>query len=502
MPPQPSHLLADDPDERSLRASVYPADWRNPAPAPRYNLVVLGGGTAGLVSAVGAASVGARVALVERRHMGGDCLNHGCVPSKALINAARTLVRTRAAGDLGVRVGGGVELDFAAAMARVRQIRAELAVHDSVARLTALGIDVFLGQARFVASDAVEVSGQRLRFARAVIATGARPVVPAIPGLADAGFLTYESIPSLTSLPGRLVVLGAGSIACELAQTFQRFGSAVTLVTEDSRLLPREDPDASAALLASVTRDGIEVWTDTAVERVSRDAAGMSIVCRGRDAPHRADALLVSTGRIADLDGLDLARADIRLDARGRIADHRLRTTNRRVFAAGDSTSTFQSTHAADAMARIVVENALFHRRRSIRTLVVPRVTYTDPEVGHVGMSAEDARHRPDVRTLTVSMATVDRAVIDVAAEGFARVHVGRRGRILGATVVASNAGELIGEIGLAITAGLSMATLGRTIHAYPTHGDVWKKLADAWRREKLTPPVLSTLRTFLRWQR
>lgn len=469
----------------------------------RYNLVVVGGGTAGLVSAAGAAGLGAKVALVERRHMGGDCLNHGCVPSKALINAARMVVQARAAGEFGVGTGP-VDLDFAAAMSRVRRVRAELAVHDSVERLTSLGVDVFLGQARFVAHDAVDVDGQRLRFTRGVIATGARPEIPPIPGLADAGFLTYESIPSLTSLPARLVILGAGSIACEMAQTFRRFGAAVTLVTTESRLLPREDPDASAALRDRFLREGIDVRTDAVVERVERDGEGMMMTCAGTAGPASlwADAVLVVTGRVAALDGLDLERAGIRANGRGLVVDRRLRTTNPRVFAAGDCTSLFQSTHAADAMARIVVENALFHGRRTTDGLIVPRVTYTDPEIAHVGLSAQDAARRHDVRTLTLPLASVDRAVIDGASEGFARVHLGRRGRILGATVAGAHAGELIGEIGLAITARLSIAAVGRTIHAYPGFNEAWRKLADAWRREKLTPAVASVLASFLRWRR
>ena len=493
--------MPHDPSDRALRELVRPPSWQNPTPADRYNLVVLGGGTAGLVSAIGAAGLGARVAIVERRHMGGDCLNHGCVPSKVLIKAARVLAQARAAGDFGVRVSA-VGLDFDAAMARLRRIRSGLAGQDSVQRLTALGIDVFLGHGRFAARDIVDVDGLCLRFSRAVIATGARPVAPSIPGLAEAGYMTYESIFSLAARPASLVVIGAGSIACELAQTFCRFGSKVTLVTDESRLLPREDPDASATLRARFEREGIHVWTDTTIDRVWRDGGIVSTGCHGRDAPLEAEALFVATRRIANLEELGLERAGIRCDARGLVVDQRLRTTNPRVWAAGDSTSAFQSTHAADAMARMVVENALFHGWRSTSALVIPRATYTDPEIAHVGISAEDAQRRADVRTLTVTLESVDRAVIDGTTEGFVRAHVGPRGRILGATVVAANAGDLIGEMTLAMAAGVSMGALGRTVHAYPTHGDAWKKIADAWRREKLTPFVRSAFGAFLRWQR
>jgi pyruvate/2-oxoglutarate dehydrogenase complex dihydrolipoamide dehydrogenase (E3) component len=505
LPASPPLLTPDDEDNRALVEQVHPPDWKNPEPADRYNLVVVGAGSAGLVSAVGAAAVGAKVAIVERHLMGGDCLNFGCVPSKSLVRSARVLADVRAAADFGVRVGAA-DLDFAAAMGRLRRLRSHLAATDSVTRLTELGIDVFFGHARFIARDAIEVDGRRLRFARAVIATGARAVVPPVPGLADAGYLTSATVFSLTALPRRIVVVGAGSIGCELAQVFRRFGSHVTLVDRESRVMPSEDPDASAVLHSRFVREGIRLLLDTQIARVGREDGSaersVALLRGGREEVVRADVLLVASGRTPNVEDLDLERAGIRCDRRGVIVDDRLRTTNRRVWAAGDVASTFKFTHAADALARVALQNALFFGRKSASALVIPRATYTDPEIAHVGISAEEAARRRDVRTLTVQFTGVDRAVIDGVQEGFARIHAGARGRILGATVVASHAGEMIGEMSLAISAGLSMRTLAQTIHAYPTQGECWKKLGDEWNRTRLTPRVRSLFDAFLRWRR
>jgi len=270
--------------------------------------------------------------------------------------------------------------------------------------------------------------------------------------------------------------------------------------------MPSEDPDASAVLHATFVREGIRLLLDTQIARVDREHGSgersVVVLRGGREEVVRADVLLVAGGRTPNVEDLDLERAGIRCDRRGVIVDDRLRTTNRRVWAAGDVASTFKFTHAADALARVALQNALFFGRKSASALVIPRATYTDPEIAHVGISAEEAARRRDVRTLTVQFTGVDRAVIDGVQEGFARIHAGARGRILGATVVASHAGEMIGEMSLAISAGLSMRTLAQTIHAYPTQGECWKKLGDEWNRARLTPHVRSLFDAFLRWRR
>jgi pyruvate/2-oxoglutarate dehydrogenase complex dihydrolipoamide dehydrogenase (E3) component len=499
-------VLPDDVHNQTLVRNVHPPAWTNPTPTGRYNLVVLGAGTAGLVSAVGAASLGAKVAIVERHLMGGDCLNYGCVPSKALIRAGRAAAAARGTDEFGVHVRGPVAIDFAEVMTRLRRLRADISRHDAVARLSGLGIDVFLGQARFVAPDAVDVDGRAVRFSRAVVAVGARAATPAIPGLADAGYLTNETVFSLTTLPARLVVIGAGPIGCELAQAFRRLGSDVTLIGDAPRVLPRDDPDAAAVVQAALEREGIRLMVGTTVARVERPAGSVEarvIVERGgREAVVAGDTLLVVAGRTANVEGLGLERAGIAFDRTGLTVDDHLRTTNRRVFAAGDIASRFKFTHAADAMARVALQNALFFGRKKASALVIPWATYTDPEVAHVGLPAADAGRRGDVRTLTVALADVDRAVLDGAPEGFARVHADARGRILGATIVAPHAGEMIGEVSLAMTAGLTLPALARTIHPYPTHSESLKKLGDAWNRTRLTPSVRSLFETILRWRR
>lgn len=506
----PHPLIApDDEHNRLLADRVRPPDWVNPRPARRYNLVVIGAGTAGLVSAVGAASLGARVAIVERHLMGGDCLNFGCVPSKALLSAARAARDVRQADRFGVRAVGNPRVDFDAVMARMRRLRAGISVHDSAERLAGLGIDVFLGQARFLSRDAVEVDGRRLTFSRAIIATGSRAAAPPIPGLADSGHLTNETVFSLTVLPRRLIVIGAGPSGCELAQAFQQFGSAVTIVSLDERVLPREDPDASAVVHQALARDGVRLALGARIVQVDRrpqlsQQVAVVFERHGRAEEALGDHLLVAIGRTPNVEGLNLAAAGVEADSSGVTVDDHLRTTNRRVFAAGDICSPYKFTHAADAMARVALQNALFFGRKGVSRLVIPWCTYTAPEVAHVGLYEDEATRRgADVLTLTRPLSTVDRAVLDEETEGFARVHVERRsGRILGATLVAARAGEMIGEMALAMTTGATLGTLSRTIHPYPTQSEVWKKLGDGWNHTRLTPRVRVLFNALLRVRR
>ncbi|MCC7241530.1 MAG: mercuric reductase [Acidobacteria bacterium] len=510
-PPSPSQSLVapDDEHNRTLVGYAHPADWVNPTPTGRYNLVVLGAGTAGLVSAVGAASLGAKVAIVERHLTGGDCLNFGCVPSKALISAARAAAGVRSAGRFGIGAAPAPDpVDFAAVMARMRRLRAGIAKNDSVGRLASLGVDVYLGDARFIQGDAVAVGDQTLKFSRAVIATGARPTVPDVPGLAETGFYSNETIFSLTERPRHLLVIGAGPIGCELAQTFRRLGSAVTLILRGGGLLPRDDADASAIVERTLLREGVTLIRHATILRAERRAGDQPRVlvyeASGAQGEVAGDEILVAVGRSPNVEDLDLAAGGVAWHAAGVIVDDFLRTTNRRVYAAGDICSRHKFTHAADAMARIVLQNALFFGRKRASALVVPWATYTDPEVAHVGLSAGDAEQRGDaVSTLTVELSENDRAILDDDAEGFARVHVDRRtGAILGATMVAGHAGELIGEMVVAMRAGVRMGSIGLTIHPYPTQSEAWKRLGDAWNRSRLTPRLRAVLRAVLRWRR
>jgi pyruvate/2-oxoglutarate dehydrogenase complex dihydrolipoamide dehydrogenase (E3) component len=493
--------------DQALLANVRPAGWTNPTPASRYNLVVVGAGTAGLVSAIGAAGLGARVALVERHLMGGDCLNVGCVPSKALLRAARAVADVRGAGRFGVEIAGPVRADFGQVMEHVRRLRASISPADSARRYRDLGVDIFFGDGVFTGPDTVRVGEQILRYTKAVIATGAGPALPPIPGIGDSGYLTNETVFSLTRLPGRLVVVGGGPIGCELAQAFGRLGSQVTLLESAARLLGRDDPDASAIVERALAHDGVRVVLGATIERVERagNERVVHVTAAGGHAHVLADNLLVAVGRVPRVEALGLDVAGVAYDLRSGIrVDDRLRTTNPRIYAAGDVCSPRRFTHHADFQARTVLRNALFLGRARASALVVPRCIYTDPEVAHVGVTAEEARERGmRVRTFAQDLAEVDRAVLDGETEGFVKVHV-REGsdRILGATIVARHAGEMLPELTLAMARGIGLGQLGSVIHTYPTQAEAIRRLGDAYTRTRLSPRVRWLLAAWLGWTR
>ncbi len=489
-------LIADDADDLALVAAVAPSGWHNPTPRDFYHLVVVGAGPGGLVAAAGAAGLGARVALVERSLMGGDCLNFGCVPSKALLRSAHFAHAQRAAPDFGIEADA-VQVRLGEVLRRLRRVRSELALHDSAKRFTDLGVDVFLGTGCFGGKDVVRVGDQQLRFKRALIATGARPDVPPIPGLLDVAYHTNESIFSITALPRHLVVLGGGPIGCELAQAFRRLGCRVSIVEQRGRLLARDDPMASAALARQLESEGVTLALGFDVARVSADAGGIQLTCRDeRQQAVTGDALLVATGRRPNVEDLALGAAGIETEAGAVAVDDRLRTSNSRVFAIGDVCSSYQFTHAADAMGRVALQNALFFGRKRMSALTIPRVTYTNPEVAHVGIGFDEAeRRRGEVQTLTVAMGELDRAVVDGDTLGFACLHLDRRkGTLLGATMVAERAGDCIAELCFALTHRHTVRDLAQTVHPYPTQSEAWKRAADAWSRARLTPRVARLL--------
>lgn len=502
-----AELQPFDQFNQELQAQVHPPDWRNPEAKGRYNLVVIGAGTAGLVAAAGAAALGAKVALVERASMGGDCLNTGCVPSKALIRCARAAADVRGAGRFGVQPEGVVSVDFAAVMERMRRLRASLSHHDSAARFAQLGVDVFLGEARFTSADSVEVCGQRLQFSRALIATGARARTPQVAGLKEAGYLTNDSIFSLTALPARLTVIGGGPLGCELAQTFMRLGSQVTLIISGPRIMPRDDPEAAGIVEAAMEREGLEILRDTEVLGAQAEGAEKVLSVKGREGKRqlRSDEVLVAIGRVPNVEHLGLEAAGVVYDvAKGVRVNDFLQSSNRRIYAAGDVASGHKFTHMADAMARIVLRNALFFGRRRVSALAVPWCTYTDPEVAHVGLDAEQARTRGlEVQTITIPLSQVDRAVLDGEEAGYFRVHLKRGSdRILGATLVSRHAGESISMITAMMTAGKGLALLAETIHPYPTQAEVIKRAADAYNKSRLTPAAGALLKKVLSWRR
>lgn len=503
-----STLLIQPEDEYNLEllSNVHPPDWKNPDPAPRYNLVVLGAGTAGLVTAAGAAGLGAKVALVERYLLGGDCLNVGCVPSKAIIRSSRIQADILDARRYGFGVNGEVEADFSAVMERMRRLRAGISHHDSARRFQEMGVDVFLGEARFSGPDTVEVGGKTLRFKKAVIATGSRPVEPGTEGLAELGFLTNETVFSLTERPRRLAVLGGGPVGCELAQAFRRLGSEVILFHDAGHILNREDSDAAEILQQAFVREGIRLILGCQTSRVARGNHDKVIhfACQGREQEAAVDEILVAVGRAPNVESLNLEAAGVQYDGRqGVMVNDYLQTTNPAIYAAGDISLKFKFTHTADAAARIVIQNALFGGRKKLSALTIPWCTYTDPEIAHVGMYARDAQEKGiDVDTFVKPFSEVDRAVLD-GEEGFVKVHVQRgTDKILGATIVARHAGEMISEVTLAMVGKIGLKTLARVIHPYPTQAEAIKQVADAYNRTRLTPFFKKLFKIWLTWAR
>ncbi len=490
-----------------LAANVRPSGWVNPTPDGRYNLVAIGAGAAGLVSAAGAAGLGARVAIVERELMGGDCLNVGCVPSKGIVSAARVAFAVRNSGEFGVIGGDRTSVDFSAAMERMRRLRADISAVDAAARFRGLGVDVFIGQAVFTGPDRLQVGDRELSFHRAVVATGARAAAPPIPGLERVSYLTNETLFSLTELPKRLGVIGAGPIGCEMAQAFARFGSEVYLVEAMHGVLPREEPDAAEIVRAALERDGVTLrccGKDLRIEQ-GDDGIHMRVESHGAEYDIVVDQLLVSVGRAPNVEGLGLEAAGVTYDPKkGVIVDDRLRTSNKRIFAAGDICSRFQFTHAADFMARVVIQNALFFGRKKASALTIPWCTYTSPELAHVGLyPAEASAQGIEIDSYTQRLDEVDRAILDGEDEGLVRIHVAKgTDRIVGATIVAANAGDLIGSISLAMTNKIGLGAIASTIHPYPTQGEAIRKTGDQYNRTKLTPTVKRVFERWLAWSR
>ena len=501
-------LFPIDEYNRELESNVHPQDWENPVAEGKYNLVVIGAGTAGLVAAAGAAGLGAKVALIERSLMGGDCLNVGCVPSKAIIASAHAAAAVRDSGDFGVKVPDGVEIDFARAMERMRRLRAGISPHDSVKRFTELGIDVFLGGGKFSGPDTVEVDGQTLHFAKAVIATGARASAPPIPGLDEVDYLTNETLFSLTKLPEHIGIVGAGPIGCEMAQTFARLGSKVTLFETMAGVLSREDADAGDIVQKELERDGVHVLCCGRELSLSKTGEEGIIQCdvdaKGSHHTVKVDQLLVAVGRAPNVEGLGLGVAGVEHDRFGVKVNDKLRTANKRIYAAGDICSRYKFTHAADFMARTVIRNALFGGRAKMSSLIIPWCTYTSPEVAHVGDSWQELEEQKDqIDTYKVEMSGVDRAILESDTDGFVKIHTKKGSdKIIAATIVAKNAGDLISQISQAMNAGIGLGTIGSTISPYPTQGEAIRRAGDLYARTRLTPTVANLMKKWLAWAR
>jgi len=480
-------------EQRAVAANAHPPGWRNPKAADRYDLVVIGAGPGGATAAREAAAMGAKVALIERERVGGHSLNVGCVSSKALIRTARFYAEMRDAEALGGQVQEDHPIDFAAIMARMLRVQMRLSRAYSAQRLRDAGIDLYFGAAEFSGSDTVSVAGEVLRFRKALIATGARVLIPAIPGLSEAGYLTNENIFNLTECPRRLLVAGGGPLGCELAQAFCRFGAHVIIAQDNPTFLPKEERDAAQILSDSLAHDGVEIHLNTEVVAVRSEGGRkiVDLVSEDNKFSVEVDDIAVGAGRMANVEGLNLEAAGVDYaPGAGVRVDDFLRTSNPRIYAAGDVCLDHKFTHAAEASARLAVRNALFLGHKRLSALVIPWCTYTDPEIAHVGLYVREAREQAiPVRTFTILMHDVDRAVTDGEDVGFVKIHV-RAGsdKILGATVVARHAGEMINGLSLAITSGIGLRALAQVIHTYPTQAEAIKLAAEAYERTRMTP--------------
>ncbi|MCH9641772.1 MAG: FAD-dependent oxidoreductase [Actinomycetia bacterium] len=451
------------------------------------DLVVIGGGTAGIVAAKTAASFGSKVVLVERDRTGGDCLWTGCVPSKALIAAAAAATAVRRGSALGISAAD-VTVDFSAVMQHVRDAITTIAPVDSPEALTAAGVTVIEGAARFTGSRSVTIGEHRIEFAQAVLATGAAPSVPPLPGLAAVDYLTSETVWDLSELPRRLLVLGGGSVGCELAQAFARLGSQVTIVESAQTLVPREDPAAAAALTASMISDGVDVRTAATGASITE---GALTLVDGRDISF--DRVLIAVGRTPRTSSIGLDAAGVTVDGRGFVdVDAQLRTSNPRIWAAGDLTGHPQFTHTAGMHGSLAATNAILGLRRTVAQTGEPRVTFTDPEIAVVGIDPRTARRRPGLSVQTLAHTHLDRAIAEADTGGLTQLVLDRKHRIVGASIVGPRAGETIGEMVLAVNQGLRTRTLAGATHPYPTYNDgPWNaSIADV--RSQLARPVVS----------
>ncbi len=489
----------------TLVDNAHPADWQNPTPDGRYNLLVIGGGSAGLVSAVGAAGLGAKVALVEKHLLGGDCLNVGCVPSKTLLRSAKAVGDMRRAAELGIIIDGTIKADFGAVMERMRRIRSEISYHDAATRFRDLGIDMYLGTGEFTGADTFEVDGRTIQFSKAVIATGARAAHIPIPGLTETGYINNEGIFELTELPARLAIIGAGPIGLEMAQAFARFGSQVTVFDISNKMAALRDPEEIAVIRGALEADGVTFYLNSSTKNIARagDEKVITFEYEGETMTVAADEILLAAGRRPNIEGLNFEAAGVAYNKRGVEVNDRMQTTNPRIYGAGDIAIPMQFTHTADATARIVLNNALFMGRQKYSDLIIPWTVYTDPEIAHVGMFDYEAEAAGTaVDTFTIPIQETDRGRTD-GEDGFVKIFVKQGSdKILGATIIARHAGEMISEITTAMVAGAGMKSIAATIHPYPTQAEAIKKAADAWNRTRLTPRVASIFKKWLAWKR
>jgi pyruvate/2-oxoglutarate dehydrogenase complex dihydrolipoamide dehydrogenase (E3) component len=453
---------------------VFPSDWKNPKPKSVYDLIVIGGGPGGMTAAGTALGLNATVAIVEKQHFGGECFNVGCIPSKAFLRSSKCVAEIQNAADYGIEVQKGWKVNFPAVMQRVRRLQSGLAPNDSAERFKKLGADVFLGEAHFKDANTIEVGGETLRFKKAMIATGTTPVIPDIEGLEKAGYLTNQTVFDTTSLPPRLAVIGAGPIGCELSQAFLRFGSQVTLITRGKNVLPRDDSTACERLQKVLEKEGMQILFHTQVKRVEKKGKE-KILYLDNGKELTAEEILIGVGRLPAVEGLDLEKAGVKYDIKNGIAsDDFLQTSNPNIYSVGDVGSRYKFTHMSVELAKLAVQNALKDGHAKKSSLVVPWSTYTDPEVAHVGLQEREAQEKGiALQTFIIEMKDTDRAVLDGETVGFVKIHAHvDTGQILGGTIMAKHAGEMISELTTAIAGQKGIAAIAEAIHPFPTQAE------------------------------
>ena len=471
---------------------------------PEFDIVVIGGGSGGLVVAAGGSTLGAKVALVEKHRLGGDCLWYGCVPSKTLIKSARIAYEMRNAQRWALTPADPAP-QIARVMERVRDVIAQIEPNDSPERFRGLGVDVIFGAGHFVAPEAFEVNGRRLTAKTFVIATGSRPSVPPVPGLDQVPYLTNETVFDLREPVPSLVVVGSGPIGSELAQAFRRLGSEVTVVDMASGTLPREDPDLAAVVHEQLASEGIRFHFNATLTGVSGSAGAISVTIKGKDGAEqtlRSTHLLLAAGRRLNTEGLGLEAAGVAMDKGRIVVDDRLRTSQSHIYVAGDAAGGLQFTHLAEHHAGIVLRHAIFKLKWVKPSNVLPWCTYTDPELARVGLSETEAKERNvDHRVYRFPFEDIDRARAEGETHGFAKLVTDPKGKVLGAAIVGPHAGELIAELALAITKGLSAKDISGVIHTYPTLASISRRVADQRLKEGLTPTAKTWIKRIFRLQ-
>lgn len=482
----------DEHDEKLVQ-NTHPSDWKNPKPSECYDLVVIGAGSGGLTAASMMAELGAKVAIIEKNLTGGVSLVTGCVPSKSIIRSSRMIAGMKNADEFAGNCPSSVATNFKEVMHRMRRIRARISIRNAVSELKDLGVEVFLGSASFTSPNSVSVGDAVLKFKKCIIATGSKPERPEIEGLEEAGYLTDLNIFNLKELPKRFAVIGGGPLGCELAQAFARLGSKVTIIQREPKFLPREERDAAQILAFSLARDGLEVRLNTNVVSVKTNDSEkiLTLTSIGRSWELAVDEIAIAIGREPVIEGLHLEKAGVKYDTKkGITVDEYLYTTNKRILAIGDAALSYKFTHVAEATAEMAIRNAFFFGRRKFKDLVIPWCTYTDPEIAHVGMYVSEALSKNiPVKTYTVPLNDVDRAITEGEEQGFFKITI-REGsdKIIGATVVSQHAGDLIGQLSVAITCGVGLSDLASVIFPYPTHAEAIKRIANQYRKDRLKP--------------